>query len=649
MVPGPPGYGSQVSAPQLPPGRYLTCTLDANPDAGGQLRALLMRNRILVREAGIRPDVLTFRPDRQHAERRQVLLERGMLLPEVSLLNIYEHYRLHAWDLPGGTGRRLRDLSAHVVDERLLPDGAPWRTTYRLPSSGRVVHDYLRPDGTTYLRTPGWSHVDPHTWATRIQAVTKAGEIARTFGSPGQWFRLWVRRLTRDDERVFAFIDSRHVVPHLVPLRARHVHLVYVLHNSHLRPPRRWDSELVSPVYERVLDRIPAMDAMVTLTYRQRDDIAQRHGDTENLFVVPNPVETPEPAGHVARDPRRVAMVARLESQKRPADAVRAFARVLRRVPDAHLDVYGSGSRMDLLRRQVERLGLSGSVSLHGYDPNASDALWRASAFVMTSAYEGYPLATLESLSHGCPVVSYDIKYGPREQVTDGVDGFLVPDGDTVQLAERVIRLLRSPELVERMSRAAIEKAQRHGTGRFLSDWARVLEAVVRQKRDRTLLRGVDLRVQRLTVREGSADRLPTRRRSSSSGPALGTHDGSQRLRFDGVLRVRGRGRAERLDTARVELQAVRERSGEVVDLPVTWRRTNRRLQVSSRVRLGALVDAAGQDEVVTLRLRLVWHNSVWQTTLTRPRGDGEGMQVAYDERDTLLVRGQGAAKRPEA
>ena len=57
----------------------------------------------------------------------------------------------------------------------------------------------------------------------------------------------------------------------------------------------------------------------------------------------------------------------------------------------------------------------------------------------MTSSFEGYPLSTLESMSRGCPVVSYDIKYGPREQITDGVDGFLVPRGRHRRLlAERV-------------------------------------------------------------------------------------------------------------------------------------------------------------------------------------------------------------------
>ena len=110
-------------------------------------------------------------------------------------------------------------------------------------------------------------------------------------------------RALGDTERAFIFIDSRFVVPHVVPMRGRRLHLLYQMHNVHVRPPRRWNSEL-DPVYRRVLERIDGMDAMVTLTERQRDDIAERRGRTTNMFVVPNPVDDAAPPDQEApRDP----------------------------------------------------------------------------------------------------------------------------------------------------------------------------------------------------------------------------------------------------------------------------------------------------------------------------------------------------------
>ena len=122
------------------------------------------------------------------------------------------------------------------------------------------------------------------------------------------------------------------------------------MHNIHVSAPRRWDSPL-NPVYKRVLNRIGGMDAMVTLTERQRDDIAERRGRTSNMFVVPNPVVMPAPpARQPPRDPHRVTIVARLERQKRLTHAIRAFEQVVAAVPGARLDIYGAGSEQRAAR-----------------------------------------------------------------------------------------------------------------------------------------------------------------------------------------------------------------------------------------------------------------------------------------------------------
>ncbi len=154
------------------------------------------------------------------------------------------------------------------------------------------------------------------------------------YQTPGQWFRRWIRDLVGERDRAFVFMDSRFVVPHVVPMRGRRFHLIYQMHNLHVGRPHRWDSE-VSLVYKRALERIDGLDAMVTLTERQRDDIAERHGRTSNLFVVPNPVSMPEPpAGETpARDPGKVTIVARLEPQKRLTHAIEAFEQVVAAVP----------------------------------------------------------------------------------------------------------------------------------------------------------------------------------------------------------------------------------------------------------------------------------------------------------------------------
>jgi poly(glycerol-phosphate) alpha-glucosyltransferase len=595
---------------ELPAGRYLSLAFRVTADSGGQTRALLMRNRILATEGGVRPDVLTLGPAPDYPRRRELLREQGQLVDGLGLLNIYEHFRDHGWGDREPTGETLADLSAHVVREELGPEGTPWRVIHRFPGEQRPVIDYLRPDGSTYLRMPAFSINHKAWWRGRIQLVGEGGALVGEYETPGQWFRRWIRELVGEHERTFVFMDSRFLVPHICSLRRRRLHLIYLMHNMHVGPPRRWDSE-ISTVYRRALSKIGELDAMVTLTERQRDDLAERYGRTSNLFVVPNPVSMPEPpASEPPRDPHRVTIAARLEPQKGLSDAVAAFRQVVDAVPGARLDIYGDGSEAPALAAQIERAGLAGSVTLHGFDPGAREALWTSSAFLMTSAFEGYPLSTLESMSRGCPVVSYDIKYGPREQITDGVDGFLVPAGDTSLLAQRVIELLRSPELVSRMSAAARERAARYGPAEFLATWRDVVQATIDHRPQRTQIDDVQLELTRLRHVSGNPlGRLLGRPPDFALGPVAP----GRALELAGTLRVTGKARKAGLEAVELALAWVEHESGDVAGQPLRVKLAEEEFQ------LGATVPLPARD--ARLRLRLTWRNSAWETDVARLEG----------------------------
>jgi poly(glycerol-phosphate) alpha-glucosyltransferase len=189
-------------------------------------------------------------------------------------------------------------------------------------------------------------------------------------------------------------------------------------------------------------------------------------------------------------------------------------------------------------------------------------------------------------MSRGCPVVSYDVKYGPREQITDGVDGFLVPAGDRDALARGVIELLRSPELVERMSAAARERASRFGPQEFVAAWAAVLRSAVEQRRKRTQITGVKLDLARSPrVRWG-------------------------RLQLAGTLQVELK-RPRTIKAAEVELSAIDTETGDVSQLPLKVQRQDGELRIRTPGVLGPRL-----PDGTRLRLRCTWRNSAWETEL---------------------------------
>jgi poly(glycerol-phosphate) alpha-glucosyltransferase len=176
-------------------------------------------------------------------------------------------------------------------------------------------------------------------------------------------------------------------------------------------------------------------------------------------------------------------MLGRLTPQKRFEDAVQAFARVAATEPGATLDIYGDGEQWTLVEQQIRHAGLENVVRLRGFDPQAKERLAEATALLLTSRFEGYPLVVLEALRRGCPVIAYDIAYGPREQLTDGENGFLVRPGDLEALAERIVRLARDRALATRMSEAARASAADHSVGQYLQNWRAVLQGVQARRR----------------------------------------------------------------------------------------------------------------------------------------------------------------------
>ena len=166
----------------------------------------------------------------------------------------------------------------------------------------------------------------------------------------------------------------------------------------------------------------------------------------------PAPVGLRSSLGFADDDP--VLIVAgRLEPQKGHRVLLDALPSVLREFPRARLVCLSDGSLRAELERQTDHLGLKAAVRFVGYQPDVRGWLALADLSVLPSFYEGLPLAAVEAQAMQKPVVATAVD-GTPEVVLEGKTGFVVPPGDPVRLAEAICRLLRDPELRQRMGRA---------------------------------------------------------------------------------------------------------------------------------------------------------------------------------------------------
>jgi poly(glycerol-phosphate) alpha-glucosyltransferase len=329
---------------------------------------------------------------------------------------------------------------------------------------------FYRSDGTRCMTKRVTA--DPTTRRTRVEQVTlidPAGRPVKVLDSNAALKQLYLDTLIGDDH-TFLSVESRRSDQETLSYRRPNVKQIYVLHNPHLAPPGD-DPAAIRPAYRPLFDR-PDVDAIVFLTQAQRADAEAAFGKRTSFRVIPHPIGSAREVPFEGRDPDLVVMLARLDQQKQLSDAVTAFAEVVRQLPAARLQIYGQGPDRGKLQRQIDQLGLGGSVTLMGYTKDPDAVYQRAAVSMLTSRFEGFGLVLLESLSHGCPVVSYDVRYGPSDIVTDGVNGFLVEPGNTHALATRVVEVLGDEPLRRRLSARAAVLSTEFSEEAFVARWS---------------------------------------------------------------------------------------------------------------------------------------------------------------------------------
>jgi glycosyltransferase involved in cell wall biosynthesis len=157
-----------------------------------------------------------------------------------------------------------------------------------------------------------------------------------------------------------------------------------------------------------------------------------------------------------------VLHVGRLVEKKGVPDLIRAFAAVVKQVPQAVLHLVGNGPEEEQCHRLVSTLGLGESVRFHGWkSPSEVSALMRqADVFMLNSRTardgdtEGLPVGLLEAMAMGLPVVSTQ-HAGIPLAVEDNISGLLVPERDNEALTNQLLRLLQDGALRTRLGRAA--------------------------------------------------------------------------------------------------------------------------------------------------------------------------------------------------
>ena len=215
----------------------------------------------------------------------------------------------------------------------------------------------------------------------------------------------------------------------------RQVPVLYTAHGLHFytgAPLRNW---LYYPV-ERFLARYT--DRLIVINREDYERVQSFPVRGRVVYVPGVGVSLPDLSYHRGKSPKVLLSVGELSARKNHQLMVETMA--LLRDLDLKYVICGTGDQQEMLQQRIAELGLEHRVYLAGYQEDISKWLARADCFVLPSYQEGLPVAVMEAMAAGLPVIASDIR-GVNDLIEHAEGGYLVQGFDPEDYAVKIRRL----------------------------------------------------------------------------------------------------------------------------------------------------------------------------------------------------------------
>lgn len=220
------------------------------------------------------------------------------------------------------------------------------------------------------------------------------------------------------------------------------------------------------------------LDKLIVLTESDKKQWEKTHKNVEQISnFIPFDNTTVSNLEH-----KKVITVGRLDAQKGYDMLIDSWKYVATKHPDWELNIYGIGEWEKMLQDKINKYDLKNQVHLKGSSENIISKYVENSMYVMSSRYEGFPMVLIEAMSCGLPVVSFNCEFGPNEIIKNGVDGFLVENGNIIQLAERINALIENEILRKEMGEKAYLNAKRFSKEIIMKQWIELFESLTKNQ-----------------------------------------------------------------------------------------------------------------------------------------------------------------------
>lgn len=248
-------------------------------------------------------------------------------------------------------------------------------------------------------------------------------------------------------------------------LKKSYKKIIYERHVSKMVSLRE-NSYFTDKIFSKLLSfGAKKFDKVVLLT---TDNIKEWQG-LRNLTVIPNPLSF-FPKLTAALENKQVIVVGRFEYQKGYDSLLYMWKEIEKYFSDWQLKIYGNGSLKKEIQEQIKNLNLQ-HVSLNEPIADIEKAYLESSVYAMTSRYEGFGMVLIEAMACGVPCISFDCPCGPKDIITNGKNGFLIPLKDNELFVRKLSLLMKNVDLRKRMGQHAKASVKKYNPEFICSKW----------------------------------------------------------------------------------------------------------------------------------------------------------------------------------
>lgn len=251
------------------------------------------------------------------------------------------------------------------------------------------------------------------------------------------------------------------------------------VNRSNYRNFEKYESNFIKYLFSRfwmnnLVVNLRKLDKLVVLTEEDKS----QWKELSNVEVIPDPLpfltEVISPLTS-----KRVIAVGRYVYQKGFDLLLQAWSIIEKQNQDWELAIYGYGERAPY-EQLIDALKIN-RCRCHLYGPTDSikHEYVNSSVLAFSSRFEGFGMVLVEAMSCGLPVVSFDCPCGPKEIISDGVDGVLAPNGDVEQFADSLLYFINHPEEIQRFSKNAQIKSKQYSLDILSLRWKELFDILM--------------------------------------------------------------------------------------------------------------------------------------------------------------------------